>query len=885
MSFRTSHLWKSAFSNSARDSDVAKLEGAYLQSRELVSILVGEIGADLRQYTIHDITHLDALWGVASEIVGDIQINPLEGFVLGGAFLLHDAGMSLAAYPGGMGEITNMPLWKQILRQTAILADKPTDNEIQQCTQEFIRLEHANRAQDLPNIAWKAPDGATRMLIEDGTLRQKFGSFIGEISASHWWSIDKLANRLNRIIPAPPPFSSIWSIDLLKLSCILRVADAAHIDERRAPQFLWALRGPSLSKPSVDHWLFQSRLTQPRRDGDAIHYSSTSSFNEKESSAWWLAHDTLRMVDRELRNVDVILADLRNDTSRFAVRRVANCESPSTLSKSITVTDWVPIDTSLQIGDTVSLVERLGGHELYGRNPLISLRELIQNGADALRLRDAIQGTNSNNSPLNVKINLEPGDEYLEISDAGVGMNAESIKNNLLNFGESGWQRDPIFRDYPSLIRSTPKTSGKFGIGFFSVFMLGNRVEVTTRRFDKGFSDTLLLKFANGLRDRPVLMQGGNDRMLMDGGTSIKVWLDHPSFLVSAFEPPHSEANSPDDILTRLFPALDFPLEFYYREQKFCINGRNWKSESEKDMLLRTIGIYSRSRDLGKFVRNIRPIYNSNGEIVGRLAICPPKNDLVRLRYSIGAPVVVNGARSSVMDGFLGMVEGKVSRAARDFAIPVLSKEEWLPWLNEQAQLLHDSNIDGEAQREAAAIICAMGGDPGPLAICETSQGWLSYAALRSYIQERDEINLTSSFSRANLVSINNDIVMSESGYPSIIRQEGDINRHFDSYPFDDVSDEMSLKDFIIKIISEEWKLDLAMLNEYLRSNVSSMYGKYDHLVEVGQTIRGPKTAFAHQFKRDLSYADFETAETRAKESRIVSNDYQTYFGALDFDG
>jgi hypothetical protein len=50
-------------------------------------------------YTVHDLTHADALWETASLVTGpDVELNPAEGFVLGAAFLFHDAAMGLAAY-------------------------------------------------------------------------------------------------------------------------------------------------------------------------------------------------------------------------------------------------------------------------------------------------------------------------------------------------------------------------------------------------------------------------------------------------------------------------------------------------------------------------------------------------------------------------------------------------------------------------------------------------------------------------------------------------------------------------------------------------------------------------------------------------------------------
>jgi hypothetical protein len=82
------------------------LRQAFLSFRDRIAQLVGEIGGLLPELTVHDITHLDALWRVANEIAGpDYPLNPAEAFVLGGTFLLHDAAHVLAAYEDGLAGI------------------------------------------------------------------------------------------------------------------------------------------------------------------------------------------------------------------------------------------------------------------------------------------------------------------------------------------------------------------------------------------------------------------------------------------------------------------------------------------------------------------------------------------------------------------------------------------------------------------------------------------------------------------------------------------------------------------------------------------------------------------------------------------------------------
>src|SRR5437868_13213554 len=106
--YQDSPLWKQAFQSKSDGLDAKRqlLSTAFTEFHQRVSYLVNQIHKDMPSLTVHDITHLDALWWTASEIAGEgYPLNPAEAFVLGGAILLHDAAHCIAAYPGGIDEI------------------------------------------------------------------------------------------------------------------------------------------------------------------------------------------------------------------------------------------------------------------------------------------------------------------------------------------------------------------------------------------------------------------------------------------------------------------------------------------------------------------------------------------------------------------------------------------------------------------------------------------------------------------------------------------------------------------------------------------------------------------------------------------------------------
>lgn len=126
--FRQTWLWRQAFQTPRSDSTTEEQEffrTQYLSIRERAAQLVSRIAVDLPGMTVHDISHLDALWDTASSVAeGAVNVNPAEAFVLGGSILLHDAAMSLAAYPGGLAEVRSTVAWKDAIARLALASQE-----------------------------------------------------------------------------------------------------------------------------------------------------------------------------------------------------------------------------------------------------------------------------------------------------------------------------------------------------------------------------------------------------------------------------------------------------------------------------------------------------------------------------------------------------------------------------------------------------------------------------------------------------------------------------------------------------------------------------------------------------------------------------------------
>ena len=122
-------------------------------------------------------------------------------------------------------------------------------------------------------------------------------------------------------------------------------------------------------------------------------------------------------------------------------------------------------------------------HSLYSEREIF-LRELVANAADAMDRRRFEALTDPNLSPPpDAKIRIVPDKQArtLLIADDGIGMTRQEMIDNLGTIARSGTRAfaqnlaTAKAEDRPSLI-------GQFGVGFYSAFMVADRVEVTSRK-------------------------------------------------------------------------------------------------------------------------------------------------------------------------------------------------------------------------------------------------------------------------------------------------------------------------------------------------------------------------------------------------------------------
>jgi molecular chaperone HtpG len=123
-------------------------------------------------------------------------------------------------------------------------------------------------------------------------------------------------------------------------------------------------------------------------------------------------------------------------------------------------------------------------HSLYS-HPEIFLRELVSNASDALDRLKYLSLTDEQYKGFpfipRIDIAFDAKDrKWLTVSDTGIGMNAEELTSNLGTIANSGTRQ--FLQTLSEDAQKASNLIGQFGVGFYSSFMVADRVEVTSRK-------------------------------------------------------------------------------------------------------------------------------------------------------------------------------------------------------------------------------------------------------------------------------------------------------------------------------------------------------------------------------------------------------------------
>ena len=187
----------------------------------------------------------------------------------------------------------------------------------------------------------------------------------------------------------------------------------------------------------------------------------------------------------------------------------------------------------------------------------IFLRELISNAADACdkkRFLSLTSDTDSSSSKANlgIRIRCNEADNTLIIEDSGVGMTKDELVNNLGRIAQSGTRAfaqalGDSSTDAVTLI-------GQFGVGFYSAYLVANKVEVVTKSMQEGAKQ---YRWTSTADSSYTIEEDVNGESLPDGsGTRLILHLKD-----EAAE--YLETTTIEDLLNRYSEYIEFPISLY----------------------------------------------------------------------------------------------------------------------------------------------------------------------------------------------------------------------------------------------------------------------------------------------------------------------------------
>ena len=132
-------------------------------------------------------------------------------------------------------------------------------------------------------------------------------------------------------------------------------------------------------------------------------------------------------------------------------------------------------------------------HSLYS-NKEIFIRELVSNASDALdKLRFnslADESLLKDKSDLAINVKVIPDENKIIISDNGIGMTEAEVIENIGTIARSGTAS--FLENITGDKKKDSNLIGQFGVGFYSVFMVADKVEVHTRAAKSSSEDAIL---------------------------------------------------------------------------------------------------------------------------------------------------------------------------------------------------------------------------------------------------------------------------------------------------------------------------------------------------------------------------------------------------------
>lgn len=491
------------------------------------------------EYTDHDVTHFEAVLETAVDLATDKSLElmtDIDFAALTTSVMLHDLGMHLtkdgfetlvsAKSPmvpiEGFGDLPWNELWVSFLAEAKRFDAKklealfgsnyepvtafpsfsePWDEFDILLVGEFLRRHHPRLAHEIALSGMPSKDGTLIQFCNNNSDQDRFLNDIsGLIARSHGMSLRDTFSYLETHYHNKIETRSAHPVFLMAL---LRIADYLQIQSARAPSArtdVSKFKSPVSSREWSVHQCVTdiTNIADPEAIDITAHPQDIDTFLRLE---FWI-----RDLQRELDMSWAVLGEVYGlhahsglNKLGLKIRRLrSNIDDAEDFSQTVT---YLPEQIAFTTAGS-ELLKLLVG-PLYANDISVGLRELVQNATDAVKELDSLvnEGTiepTEGRTDISADVQVDfvqdgesrerPTPKIVEITitDRGVGMTADIIKNYFLKAGASFRSSDVWKEQFEKADGSLRvQRSGRFGVGALAAFLIGEKIEVYTRHYSE----------------------------------------------------------------------------------------------------------------------------------------------------------------------------------------------------------------------------------------------------------------------------------------------------------------------------------------------------------------------------------------------------------------
>lgn len=544
------------------------------------------------EYTLHDGEHLFRVLYLMEKIIGKENIKKLsnaELLLLILTAFFHDIGM--APYE------TEIRAWKKDWKGTD---PTPKENEEYQKFQRFINT-YPDKVDEIKKLQLSANHIKAELInsyLISEYIRSTHAKRAREIISKDW--IGKILYKEQDLTPIFADLCFSHNEDALKLlsfetdflcdenefinipylGVVLRLSDLLVFDGKRTPSVLFshlAVRNPV----SLIEWEKHRSVKAWSISPEHIVFSAVCKHPAIEASI----RKFCDYIDDELKNCSLVINKTANNEKYLLELPTQVNRTKIIAEKDISTGEpkYIYHDTSFHLSKN-QVIDLLMGTKLYG-NPEVALRELLQNSIDACLLSQALhEKWNIPYKPLiTVKYYTENNEDFLAVSDNGIGMNQEIIDKYYSKIGSSYYQSRDFF-DLQANSELKFKPISRFGIGILSSFMVADSIEVETKRLkDKYEYDNPLKVIIEGYDSIFTILRSEKK----EPGTATKLFLrknknpwaklDNSEF-IAAVKSSISKPDIPINIITDK-ENISYTKKDFYNVKAESLKDYSWKKD------------------------------------------------------------------------------------------------------------------------------------------------------------------------------------------------------------------------------------------------------------------------------------------------------------------